>query len=273
MLDQFEQELVVTLPPGAMHVEGDLVRLTQVFTNLLTNAAKFTSGPGTVRLAAARSGDELVVRIADSGIGIAADDLGRIFDKFYQGAQRGGRFSGGLGIGLSLVRRLVELHGGTVTAHSAGLERGSEFIVRLPSAIRAGQASPSGGARGAGAAADSKRVLIVDDNADGADSLGHLLSLMGHESATEYDGPSALERAKAFAPDVVLLDLGMPGMDGFDVCRNLRQAALRTRPTIVAMTGWGRQEDRTRTKEAGFDDHLVKPVDRAQLEAVLTRTG
>ena len=267
MLERCEQTVVTSLPTEPVYVDGDLIRMTQVFTNLLTNAAKFTENPGAVRVTARRDAENVFVSVEDSGIGIASEDLPRIFDKFYQSPQRGERFLGGLGIGLSLVQRLVDLHGGDVEARSGGPGMGSEFIVRLPLArsepramtLHAAERSPN----------RSTRILIVDDNVDGADALGRLLSVMGQETATEYDGPSALQRAAAFDPDVVLLDLGMPGMDGFEVCRALREKSGAKRPKIVALTGWGRRQDVARTKEAGFDAHLVKPVDRARLSQLL----
>jgi CheY-like chemotaxis protein len=212
----------------------------------------------------------VAISVADSGIGITQDEITRVFDRFYQSRRRSARFLGGLGIGLSLVRRLVELHGGTVEALSEGPGRGSEFVVRLP--IEAGHVADSTGAsdgpfeRSTGT---RRRVLIVDDNIDGANSLGSLLAFLGHDTAMEYDGQGAIDRAVAFDADVVLLDLGMPGLDGFEICRRLRASDLPHRPRIVAMTGWGREEDRARTAAAGFDAHLVKPVDLATLSQLL----
>jgi PAS domain S-box-containing protein len=267
MLEHCEQTVLTSLPTEPIYLDGDPIRLTQVFTNLLTNAAKFTHGPGTVRVSVKHEPGNVWVSIEDSGIGIASEDLPRIFDKFYQGTGNGERFLDGLGIGLSLVQRLVVLHGGDVEARSTGIGEGSEFIVRLPLASQvsaAAQLSASPLSQ-----ADTKRILIVDDNVDGADALGRLLTLMGQQTATEYDGQSALQRAAEFDPDVVLLDLGMPGMDGFEVCRTLRRRCGNGRPKIVALTGWGRKEDLARTKEAGFDAHLVKPIDRARLSQLL----
>ncbi len=271
MLERCEQTVTTSLPVEPVFIDGDLVRLTQVFTNLLTNAAKFTESPGAVRITARRDAENVWISVEDSGIGIASEDLPRIFDKFYQSPQRGERFVGGLGIGLSLVRRLVDLHGGGVEARSDGIGEGSEFIVRLPLARSEPHAAEQGAAELPSGRA--KRILIVDDNCDGADALGRLLSLMGQNIATEYDGHAALERAAEFDPDVVLLDLGMPGMDGFEVCRALRERFSRTRPKIIALTGWGRRQDIARTKEAGFDAHLVKPVDRARLQRLLAELG
>ena len=270
MIEGSGQTLLVAPLPESIHVDGDIVRLTQVLTNLLTNAAKFSQGAGAIRVRAGRDGDQVAISIADSGIGITLEELPRVFDRFYQSPRLSARSLGGLGIGLSLVRRLVELHGGTVEAHSEGAGRGSTFTVRLPIAGAPASDPPTSTDTPLQRAAGTrKRVLIVDDNADGANSLGQLLALLGHETAMVYDGQAALDRAAAFAADVVLLDLGMPGLDGFEICRRLRAAESTHRPRIVAMTGWGREEDRARTAAAGFDGHLVKPVDLALLERLL----
>ncbi len=266
ILERCEQQLVVTLPARRLYLDGDLVRLAQVFANLLSNAAKFTEGPGVVRVTAEAAGPEIRVSVSDSGIGMSENELVRAFDKFYQGARRPERSFGGLGVGLSLVRQLVDLHGGTIEVRSAGVDRGSEFIVRLPA--RASEA-PAATATAAvtSRSTSARRVLVVDDNRDGAEAIARLLSVMGHEVETEYGGHVALERAKRFEPDVVLLDLGMPSVDGFKVCEQLHAHTWsRQRPYIVALTGWGRERDLARTKSAGFDAHLVKPVDSEALE-------
>jgi PAS domain S-box-containing protein len=269
VLEHGEQTLTTQLPAEPVHLDGDAVRLTQIFTNLLTNAAKFTTSPGVVRLVAALEGPNVRISVRDSGVGIAKEELPRIFDKFDQ-SRRGRGALRGLGIGLPLAQRLAELHGGSIEARSAGSGLGSEFIVRLPLAAPQAPAQASAAAN-EHASSRKTRILVVDDNADSADALGRLLSLMGHDTAMEYDGPSALRRAQAFRPDVVLLDLGMADMDGFEVCRRLREhaPATTTKPTIVALTGWGRREDLERTEQAGFDGHLVKPVDREALERLL----
>ncbi|HET7607371.1 MAG TPA: PAS domain S-box protein [Gammaproteobacteria bacterium] len=276
MLECCEQRLATRLPDDAVYLHGDPVRLIQVFTNLLTNAAKFTETPGSIELSAAADGDEVSISVADTGIGIASDELSRVFDKFYQSPRRGARFLGGLGIGLSLVQRLVQLHGGSIEARSTGLGRGSEFVVRLPLAQAHTQAEepPTEEASPERDARRGIRILIVDDNIDGADALARLLATMGHETVTEYEGQGALKRAAEFSPDFIFVDLGMPGMDGFELARRLRALSPRYRPRIVALTGWGREEDIARTSQAGFDAHLVKPVERTVLERQLNeRTG
>jgi len=267
-LERCDQQLVISMPSRQLHLDGDLVRLAQVFSNLISNAAKFTEGAGTVRLTAESEGSAIKVTVADSGIGMAEEELVRAFDKFYQGSRRPERSYGGLGIGLSLVRQLVELHGGTIEARSAGVDRGSEFVVRLP-ARTAAASVPSSRPAAFTRSIRAQRILVVDDNRDGAESLGRLLSVMGHEVAVAHDGRTALEQATQFGPGVVLLDLGMPGMDGFQVCERLRACAWKQRPRVVAVTGWGRDGDIARTKNAGFDAHLVKPVDVDALAKLL----
>jgi two-component system CheB/CheR fusion protein len=269
LLQSRGQRLIVTPASEPSFVIGDLVRLTQVLTNLLTNAAKFTESGGTIRLGAVREGEIVRISVADTGIGIAKDDLARVFDKYFQSSRRGDRAVGGLGIGLALVRRLVELHGGSVEARSDGLGKGSEFIVRLATVEQPRASEPQRLGALAAAPAARRRVLIVDDDVDSADSLGHLVTLLGHEAAVAYDGPSALERARVFAADLVLLDLSMPGLDGIEVCRRLRSSAASPGVRYVAMTGWGGAADRARTAAAGFDVHLVKPLDLDALARLL----
>jgi PAS domain S-box-containing protein len=271
VLERCDQQLIVTLPSQPLYVDGDLVRLAQVFSNLLSNAAKFTEGRGIIRLTAEVTGPEIQISVTDTGIGMSESERAQAFDKFFQGSRRPPESFGGLGIGLSLVRQLVELHDGTIEARSAGPDRGSEFIVRLPG--RADTAAPARVVTTTAVAPSTpttKRVLIVDDNRDGARAIARLLRTMGHEVATAFEGRLALERAKEFDPDLILLDLGMPGVDGFQVCQRLRAHVWsRQRPRIVALTGWGREGDLARTKRAGFDAHLVKPVDGETLEELL----
>jgi len=268
ILERCDQQLVIAMPARKLYLDADLVRLAQVFSNLLSNAAKFTEGPGTVRLTAEAVGNEITVTVADTGIGMPEEDLVRAFDKFYQGSRRPERSYGGLGVGLSLVRQLVELHGGTIEARSAGVDRGSEFVVRLPAraaAVSASRSRPAGFTQ----STTARRVLVVDDNHDGAEAIARLLRVLGHEVEVVYDGLTAVQRATQFEPGVVLLDLGMPGLDGFHVCERLRAHIWKQRPFIVALTGWGRDGDMDRTKNAGFDAHLVKPVEATALVKLL----
>jgi PAS domain S-box-containing protein len=260
--------LTVVLPQEPISFRGDATRLAQVFGNLLHNAAKYSADGGRIALTAAREDGQVVVRVRDNGMGIARDVLPHIFEPFAQGDRALDRAQGGLGIGLTLVRRLVEMHGGTVAAHSDGPGLGSEFVVRLP-------AEPAAPPEAAPAAPDSRRggehrrVLVVDDNGDAAESLALLLQTIGHETRVAHDGPGALKEAETFGPDVVLLDIGLPGMDGYEVARRLRRLEPARSALLVAVTGYGQDEDRRRSKEAGFDHHFVKPVDPATLADVL----
>jgi CheY-like chemotaxis protein len=249
------------------------VRLAQVLANLLTNAAKYTDPGGRIWLTAGRQADDVVVRVRDTGIGITPDDLARVFDPFVQTDAARMKSQGGLGLGLALVKSLVELHGGAVAAHSAGPGQGSEFTIRLPVTRAAEVGSRNEADAGSRAlpstARVSKRVLVVDDNRDAADSLAVLLRLHGHEVRVAYEGPAALAASAEFGPDLVLLDLGMPGMDGYEVARRLRQSPAFAGRVLAALTGWGQEADRMRTREAGFDHHLVKPADPGELAALL----
>jgi PAS domain S-box-containing protein len=261
--------LTVSLPAEPVQLEADPVRLAQVFSNLLTNAAKYTERGGRIELSAREGAGQVEVTVKDSGIGIAPEMLGRLFQMFSQAAPALQRAQGGLGIGLSLVKGLVELHGGRVEARSEGAMCGSEFVVHLPLPVAA---APTGDAtRGADEAMVrvSHRVLIADDNRDSADTLSMLLQAMGCEVAVAYDGEHALRTAAEFRAEIALLDLGMPRLNGFDTCRRLREEAWGQKMCIVAVTGWGQDEDRRRTQEAGFDAHLVKPVDPAKLTKLL----
>ena len=260
--------LTVHVPPG-LHLVADPTRIAQVIENLLNNAAKYTPEGGRITLSAEPEGAMLVVRVADTGVGIPLEMQRRVFDMFTQIGRTLERAQGGLGIGLTLVRRLVEMHGGTVDVESAGPGEGSTFIVRLPAAAPV-QPAPAQPAKGPGADAAARlRVLIVDDSIDGAESLSMLLQIGGHETTMAHAGPDALTAAAAFRPDVILLDIGLPGMDGYEVARRLRATDDHKGTLLVALTGWGSESDRRRSKEAGFDHHLTKPVDVTYITRLL----
>ena len=261
VVDQNHQELTVNLSAEPVYLHADLARLTQVVMNLLINAAKYTEPGGHIELIAALEGADAVIRVKDDGIGIDATVLPRLFDMFFQVDPTLERSQGGLGIGLSLVRSVVKLHGGTVTAHSAGTGKGSEFVVRVPALSVAMPVAPPKVADNGVKAAPERRVLVVDDNRDAAESLAVFLQLGGHSVHTAYDGVEAVEAAESFRPDIVLLDIGMPKLNGYEACRRIRDTAWGKDMTVIAQTGWGQDEDKRRTHEAGFDGHLVKPVD------------
>jgi CheY-like chemotaxis protein/two-component sensor histidine kinase len=274
LVEAAKHELTVCMPPQPMWVHADLVRLAQVVSNLLSNATKYTPEGGHIWLTVEAQAGEAVLRVRDNGMGIPADMLSRVFEMFTQVDRSLERTRGGLGIGLTLVRRLVQMHGGTVEVHSAGSGRGSEFIVRLPlteGPADNAQAAQSDAHSEEVAGTPRRRILVVDDNVDSAESLRLLLKMMGHEVVTAYDGPKALEEAKNFRPDIVMLDIGLPGMSGYDVARKMRLLPEMQKALLVAQTGWGQEEDRRRSAEAGFDAHLVKPVDQAALQKLLAR--
>jgi len=268
-LAQADHELLTEIPPGAIYVDADLTRLTQVFSNLLNNAAKFTERGGRVRLAVQLMGLDAVVSVTDNGIGIPTHMLPHVFEMFTQVDGNLERSRGGLGIGLSIVQRLVQMHGGSVEARSDGPGKGSEFIVRLPQALSLVGNKPADEAVPVRPTA-SLRILVADDNLDSADSLAMLLTLEGNETQMAHDGLAALEVAATFRPDVMLLDIGMPKLNGYEVCRRIRQQAWGKDIVVIALTGWGQEEDKRRSLEAGVDYHLVKPVDFASLEKLLT---
>jgi CheY-like chemotaxis protein len=269
LLDQMGHELTVSLPEEPIFVEADLTRLAQVFLNLLNNAAKYSDRHGHIHLTAGREGHDAVVLVKDTGIGIAADQLPRIFEMFSQVDRSLEKSQGGLGIGLTLVRRLVELHGGSVVANSEGTGKGSEFVVRLPVAGDANALKPSKGEDAHSATNIALRILIVDDNRDGANSLSTMLKFLGNETRTAYDGEEALVAANSFRPNVILLDIGLPKLNGYEACRRIRNEPWGKKIVIIAQTGWGQEEDRQRTRDAGFDYHKVKPVDPMELMKLL----
>jgi PAS domain S-box-containing protein len=256
------QELTVRLPSEPVYLNADPTRLAQVVGNLLNNACKFTDVGGRIVLSVEREGAQVAIRVTDNGVGIAAEHLAGIFDMFTQVESSLERSRSGLGIGLTLVRTLVELHGGTVEAHSEGVGRGSEFVVRLPVLLDVPEPVPAmAPPRLEGPPVIRRRVLIVDDNKDAAEWLATLLSLSGHDTHVALDGVEAVKAAERLAPDVVLLDIGLPRIDGYEVCRRIRQQPWGRDLVIVALTGWGQEEDRQKSREAGFNTHLVKPVD------------
>ena len=273
LIDAMGHTLTVTLPDALIMLDADTTRLAQVFMNLLNNGAKYSDRGGHIHLTAERQGGDAVITVKDTGIGIAADQLPHIFGMFTQVDRSLERSQGGLGIGLTLVKRLVEMHGGTVQATSEGPGKGSEFVVRLPVLADAdadtSQPEVPGNAEPSAAKMSSLRILVVDDNRDGADSLAELLTLMGNDTRTAYDGKQGLDMAEAFRPDVVLLDIGLPKLDGYGACRLIRQQAWGKSAVLIAVTGWGQDKDRQRTREAGFDHHLVKPVDPQDLMEML----
>jgi signal transduction histidine kinase/DNA-binding response OmpR family regulator len=273
LLDARKHELTLELPPKPLRVRGDPLRLAQVLSNLLNNSAKYTEEGGRIRLSAERREDKLILRVQDNGVGIPPDMLSSIFELFTQVDRSLDRSQGGLGIGLTLVHKLVEMHGGIVEAFSAGANRGSEFVVSLPLLLAEEPTPAPRVCFDLPAKPSRRRVLIVDDNADSARSLGMLLELGGHEIRLCYDGPSGLSEAESFLPEVVLLDIGLPGMDGLEVARSLRTRNLSPRPVLVALTGYGQAEDVRRSHEAGFDHHLVKPADPEALTHLLASVG
>ena len=263
LIDQRGQKLIVKVPAESIQIDGDLVRLAQAISNLLNNAAKYTARGGRIRLTAARKGNEGVVKVRDTGMGISSEILPRIFEMFTQSERAANGSPGGLGVGLTLVKRLVEMHGGTITVHSGGPGKGSEFVVRVPiTASEPAQSQVRARKRQELATEPSApiRILVVDDNHDSADSLGLLLKLLGNEVRIVHDGLAAVDAAREFEPHVVLLDIGLPTMDGYEAAQKIRLEA-GGQTVLIAVTGWGRDIDRQRSKEAGFDHHLVKPLD------------
>lgn len=272
LLDARQHRLVLDLPGQALRVQADPVRLSQVISNLLNNAAKYTDQGGRIGLRAERDGDDALIVVEDNGRGIDEEMLPRIFELFTQAPQTSSMAQGGIGIGLTLVRSLIEMQGGTVEARSAGLGQGSAFTVRLPlllGSAPAPAAPPTPPAPAAGSGIAPRRVLVVDDNVDAAEGLRMLLTLLGMEVRAAHDGASGLAAAAEFMPDLVLLDIGMPDMDGYELARRLRAAHGAQCPALAAVSGWGQPEDRQRSRDAGIDAHLVKPVGLEQLQELL----
>jgi PAS domain S-box-containing protein len=261
--------LKVELPPGPLWVDGDPVRLAQVLANVLNNAAKYSEDGGCVTVRAWSQDGHAVVSVKDDGLGIAPEMLPRVFEMFSRGQRDSGRAQGGLGIGLALSRRLAEMHGGTLEGHSEGAGKGSEFVLRLPLAASPDAPTASQPAQAQGGGLQGIAALVVDDNLDAGDSLGQVLSLLGADVRIARDGREALEAFAEFQPRVVLLDIGMPEMNGYEVARAIRSRFPSATTTLVALTGWGQEDDRRRAREAGFDHHLVKPAELEALQAML----
>ena len=268
-IDTKRHNLSVDIPGEPVHFTADPLRVAQVLSNLLTNAAKYTDPEGDIRITACCEGDNVVIRVADSGIGISAAALPRVFNMFSQVHSNTDRSEGGLGIGLSLAKGLIELHGGTIEADSEGLGCGSEFTVRLPWRTTAGKSQHAAASASASQPARQRRILIADDNRDSAETLAALLRMEGHEVTSVHDGPVALSVFSQLKPDVALLDIGMPGLTGYEVARRMRQSGPKVSLTLIAITGWGQDIDKERAFAAGFDHHLTKPVDPQRLVELL----
>jgi CheY-like chemotaxis protein len=269
LIDARRHALALAAPEAPLYVDADPVRLPQAIANVLNNAAKFTPEGGTIHVAVERHDREAVVRVRDDGIGIAPDLLPQIFDLFTQADRSPDRAHGGLGVGLTLVRRLVELHDGTVHAFSAGRGHGSEIVLGLP--VRSAHRTEPVPAASPGTPVAPRRILVVDDDTDAAESLAMVLRIMGHEVDTAHSGPAALARAERGVPEVVLLDIGLPDMDGYEVARRFRRRFRES--VLIAVTGYGRDDDRRRAREAGFDGYVVKPFDDEVLERVLRESS
>jgi len=269
LMESRRQELSVHVPDEPLWIKGDLVRLDQVISNLLNNAAKYSESGNRISVNVEAADGWVTVRVKDNGIGIPPEVLPHVFDLFAQAEHKLAQSQGGLGIGLTLVKRLVEMHGGTVEAHSQGPGHGSEFLVNLPRQVSSPQQVQISESPRASDFGDRLRILVVDDNHDAAETLAVMMSLAGHTVITAFDGATALEEASRFQPQVVLLDIGMPGMNGYEVARELRAREATKSTIIVALTGYGQPEDRALAAEAGFTDHLTKPISAEKLLAVL----
>ena len=269
IIDAKRHVLSIELPHEPVQFTADPLRVAQVLSNLLTNAAKYTDPEGQIRLSASCEPDQLVIRVSDSGVGINPENLPKIFEMFSQVQPTMDRSEGGLGIGLALAKGLVELHGGRIEASSAGLGHGSEFTVRLPRRVNPGSSEVKSNTAAAPAKIARRRILVADDNRDSAETLAMLLRVEGHEVMIAHDGSAALAAFGGFAPDTVLLDIGMPGPNGYEVAQKIRQSRSGAEIKLIAITGWGQENDKERAFAAGFDHHLTKPVDTQQLSDLL----
>lgn len=267
LIDSRSHDLQVVLPPETLWTDADKIRLPQLLANLLNNAAKYTDEGGSITLSVAQLESQIIISVRDTGIGMDSESLPNVFELFAQAAGPAHAVQGGLGVGLSLARSIAELHGGVLTAHSEGLGKGSQFVLRLPAAaapeVRSGAASSSG------EPAMRQRILVVDDNVDAAESLGTMLAYSGHDVRVAHGGIEALSAAREFSPNVMILDLGMPEMDGYAVARAVRSDPKFATTRLIALSGYGQAEDRRRTADVGFDEHLVKPVEHDVLNAAL----
>jgi PAS domain S-box-containing protein len=270
LIEQHGHKLIVKAASSPIHIDGDLIRLAQVISNLLNNAAKYTDRGGRIWLESSRKKDEAVIKVIDTGVGISAEMLPRIFEMFTQ-AGRANESRSGLGIGLTLVKRLVEMHGGTITAHSDGIGKGSEFVLRVPVALATPSADLPVKTKLKSRPEPKKpiKILVVDDNQDSADSLGMLMKLLGNDVRVVNDGRAAVEIANEFEPQVVLLDIGLPTLNGYEAAKKIRKQPWGKQAILVAVTGWGEPIDRQRSKKAGFNHHLVKPVEPDVLTTLL----
>lgn len=269
-IDAAGHQLFLSLPARPLHVRADPTRISQVISNLLNNAAKYTPDHGRIEVLVEAEADDVVVRVSDNGVGIAADALPHVFDLFSQVGRSSDQSQGGLGIGLALVRRIAEMHGGSVDVRSEGPGRGSTFSLRLPAvAVAADDTAGAAATAGPAPAASPMRILVVDDNLDAAETMRHLLELLGHEVAVAHDGPAAVDAVAAFDPQLVFLDIGLPGFNGYEVARRLRASYGPACPAIVAVTGWGAPGDVEHARAGGFDRHMTKPVDPRDVESVI----
>jgi len=259
MIDQLDHQITVELPDQPVYLDADAARLSQVLGNLIHNASKFTPAGGRIEVRAERENGDVLIKVKDNGIGISEAQLSTVFEMFSQVRNPIGDAYGGLGIGLGLAKRLVEMHGGSVEASSGGEGTGSEFTVRLP--IAKSHSEPRAKTFVETRAPTGRRILVVDDNVDSAESMATLLEHTGNYCRMAHAGTEAIQLAETFAPDIILLDIGLPGMDGYAVCRAIREQPWGAGIRIIAMTGWGKPEDKRRSVEAGFNAHLVKPVE------------
>lgn len=272
LIDASHHTLVVNVPEEATWVDADRTRLAQVLGNLLNNAAKYTPTGGRIEITAGRDGQSAFVRIKDNGVGIAGEDISEAFELFSQLNRPLDRHHGGLGIGLALVKKLMDMHDGSVAAESEGVGRGTAFTIRLPAAAAPATTAPGIGATAA-ACGEARRILVVDDNVDAAESLSMLLEALGHDIRMAHTGPAALTAALDFGPDLVLLDIGLPGLSGYEVAKRFRSHEKLSAAMLVAVTGWGSDEDQRKASEAGFDIHLTKPIEMSAIETVLARAA